>query len=56
MRIAYSPDLDVFPVEPAVAAVVDEAVDAFADAGAVVEEVKLGIKRSQRELSDLWCR
>ncbi|MBM3517037.1 MAG: amidase, partial [Alphaproteobacteria bacterium] len=25
-------------------------------AGARVEPVKLGIKRSQRELSDLWCR
>ena len=38
------------------AAVVAEAVRAFAEAGAVVEEVKLGIKRPQRELSDLWCR
>ena len=56
MKIAWSPDLDVFPVEPAVAEVVAEAVRAFRDAGAVVEEVKLGIGRSQRELSDLWCR
>jgi amidase/aspartyl-tRNA(Asn)/glutamyl-tRNA(Gln) amidotransferase subunit A len=56
MRIAWSPDLDVFPVDPAVAEVVAEAVRALRDAGAVVEEVKLGLKRSQRELSDLWCR
>jgi amidase len=56
MRIAYSPDLDVFPVDPRIAKVVHDAVDAFKEAGAQVEEVKLGLKRDQRELSDLWCR
>jgi amidase len=56
LRVAYSPDLDVFPVDPRIAQVVREAVDAFKEAGAIVEEVKLGIKRDQRELSDLWCR
>jgi amidase/aspartyl-tRNA(Asn)/glutamyl-tRNA(Gln) amidotransferase subunit A len=55
-RIAYSPDLDVFPVAPEVATVVADAVRAFEDAGAKVEEVKLGIDHDQRELSDLWCR
>jgi len=54
-RIAYSPDLDVYPVDPRVAEVVRRAVDAFAEAGAVVEEVKLGVKRDQMELADLWC-
>jgi amidase/aspartyl-tRNA(Asn)/glutamyl-tRNA(Gln) amidotransferase subunit A len=56
MRIAYSPDFGVFPVDPAVAEVVADAVGAFEQAGAHVEEVKLGIARDQRELSDLWCR
>lgn len=56
MRIAYSPDLDVFPVDPRIAKVVGEAVEAFKEAGATVEEVTLGIERDQRELSDLWCR
>ena len=55
-RIAYSPNFDVFPVEPEVAAVVEEAVRGFEEAGARVEQVKLGIERDQRELSDLWCR
>jgi amidase len=55
-RIAYSPDFDVFPVESAVAGAVRDAVRAFQDAGATVEEVKVGIRRSQRELSDLWSR
>ena len=55
-RIAYSPNFDVFPVAPEVAAVVDDAVRAFVEAGARVEQVNLGIERDQRELSDLWCR
>jgi amidase/aspartyl-tRNA(Asn)/glutamyl-tRNA(Gln) amidotransferase subunit A len=56
LRVAYSPDLDVYPVDRRVATVVAEAVRAFADAGAHVEEVKLGITRDQRELSDVWTR
>jgi len=55
-KIAYSPNFDVFPVDRRVAEVVDRAVRAFEEAGAHVEEVKVGIKRPQRELSDLWCR
>jgi amidase/aspartyl-tRNA(Asn)/glutamyl-tRNA(Gln) amidotransferase subunit A len=55
-KIAYSPDLDVYPVAPEVRATVDKAVEAFAEAGATVERVKLGLKRSQRELSDAWNR
>jgi amidase len=55
-RIAYSPDFDVFPVAPEVAGVVADAVRAFEDAGAHVEEVELGIEVDQRSLSDLWCR
>lgn len=56
MRIGYSPNLDVFPIDPQVAETVRRAVDAFAEAGAVVEEVKVGIKLSQQELSELWYR
>jgi amidase len=56
LRIAYSPNFDVFPVDRQVAEVVGRAVRAFEEAGAHVEEVKVGITRPQRELSDLWCR
>jgi len=55
-RIGYSPNLDVFPVDPRVAETVKRAVGAFSEAGAHVEEIKLGIRYSQRELSDLWLR
>jgi amidase len=56
LRMAYSPDFDVYPVAPQVAEIVGSAVQAFAEAGAYIEEVTLGIQRDQRELSDLWCR
>jgi amidase len=56
MRIAYTPDYDVFPIDRRVAGVVADAVRVFEEAGAHVEEVKLGVARDQRELSDLWCR
>jgi amidase len=51
VRIAFSPDLDVFAVDHEVAAVIAEAVRSFEEAGAVVEQVTVGIKHSQLELS-----
>jgi amidase/aspartyl-tRNA(Asn)/glutamyl-tRNA(Gln) amidotransferase subunit A len=56
MRIAYSPNLDVFPIEPQVADTVARAVRAFEDAGAHVEEIKIGLTRPQEELSNVWSR
>jgi amidase len=56
MRIGYSPDMGGFPVDPAVAAVADEAVRALADAGAHVEPVEIRLPCDQRELSDVWSR
>src|SRR5699024_8472561 len=55
-KIAYSPNLDVFPIEKEVASVVGEAVQVFQQAGAHVEEVKINLQRDQKELSDLWSR
>ena len=55
-RIAYTRDYGIFPVDRRVIEVVDKAVKAFEEAGAHVEEVDIEIKRSQRELSDVWCR
>ena len=54
--IAYTRDYGIFPVDKRVIAVVDQAVKAFEEAGARVEEVDVGIRRSQQELSDVWCR
>jgi amidase len=55
-RVAYSPDLGVYPVQAEVACVVEEAVRALEDTGAEVVEVDIDIDLDQRELSDLWCR
>lgn len=55
-KIAFSADLDVFPVDPRIAAAVERAAASFRDAGATVEPVKVGIKRDHNELSDAWCR
>ena len=55
-KIAYTRDYGIFPVDPRVIAVVDKAVAAFEEAGAYVEEVEIGLRRSQKELSDVWCR
>jgi amidase len=55
-KIAYTRDLGVFPVDPAVIGVADQAVTALENAGANIEEVNIGINRSQQELSNIWCR
>ncbi len=55
-RIAYSPDFGVFPVDPAVKALVAEAALAFNDAGAHVEEVTVDLGYPVLDLGDLWCR
>jgi amidase len=54
LKIAYSSNLDIFPVDRGVAETVNRAVRVFEEAGAHVEEVTLGIKRSHKELTDAW--
>jgi len=56
LRIAYSPKLDVFPIDPAIAAVVRDAVDGFHDAGAQVDEIEIGMPGSHDELLTGWLR
>jgi amidase/aspartyl-tRNA(Asn)/glutamyl-tRNA(Gln) amidotransferase subunit A len=55
-KVAYSPDFDVYPIQGGVASTVEEALRGLAEAGATVEVKKVGIKRSQHELSDVWSR
>ena len=50
-------DYDVFPIDRRIAAVVDEAVQAFERGGRARRGgARSGLQRDQRELSDLWCR
>jgi aspartyl-tRNA(Asn)/glutamyl-tRNA(Gln) amidotransferase subunit A len=50
LKVAYSPDLDVFPVEEEIEQVVGDATGALADAGATVEEVSIDHGLSMDEL------
>ena len=56
LRIAYSPRLGSFPVDPAVAAVVRDAVNALAASGFTVEEHEPRIGPHHSELAALWIR
>ena len=51
--MAYSPNLDVFPVETRVSRVVERALAGFADAGAHVKEVEVDIETSRQKLIGL---
>ncbi|MBN9508726.1 MAG: amidase [Alphaproteobacteria bacterium] len=55
-KIGYSRDFGMYPVDPEVLRVTDQAVAALAAAGAQVEEVRIDMRHSQQELSDVWCR
>ncbi|QLG64149.1 amidase [Halorarum salinum] len=54
MRVAYSPDLGIYPVEPAVREVVDEAVGALADAGATVERADPDVDCERGDVLDAF--
>src|SRR2546430_14673125 len=56
LRVAWSPNLGGFPIEREVARVTAEAVRAFEDAGATVDEVNVKFPRGQAELFDAWLR
>lgn len=55
-RIAYSPNFGVYPVDSRVAKSVAEAVKAFEQAGAIVEEVTIDMPYHHRELTELFNR
>lgn len=56
LRVGYTSDFGIYPVERAVADVVAAAVRGFADCGAIVDDAKIALPFDQHELSDLWCR
>lgn len=52
--VAYTPDFGTFPVDDRVRAVVDDAVGAFATAGATVERPGVELPCTHREVTDAW--
>lgn len=55
-RVAFAPTLGDYPVDPAVAAVVKDAVAALAGEGAAIDEVTLDFGASHDALAHLWVR
>jgi aspartyl-tRNA(Asn)/glutamyl-tRNA(Gln) amidotransferase subunit A len=55
LRVAFSPDLGGLRVDPEVAAVVRQAVPAFQEQGAVVEEVRPGFADTAEVIRGLWA-
>ncbi len=56
LRIAYTDDYDLYPVNPEVAAIVRKAAYSLEEAGAHVENVHFRFPHSLREYAELWCR
>jgi Asp-tRNA(Asn)/Glu-tRNA(Gln) amidotransferase A subunit family amidase len=54
LNVAYSPNLGIYPVDPAVREVIDEAVHAFEAAGASVERVDPDLGCTQEELLEVY--
>jgi len=54
LDIAYSPDLGLFHVDPEIRAAIDDAVDAFAEAGANVEETAVEFEYPTDDIQDAW--
>ena len=55
-RIAYSPDLGAYAVDPRIAAVVAAGVRAFEEVGATVEEIEIDSPFSHGEITELYIR
>jgi amidase/aspartyl-tRNA(Asn)/glutamyl-tRNA(Gln) amidotransferase subunit A len=56
LRLAFSPNLGVFAVEPEVAQVVDDCVASLRDADLTIENIDVQLPLDQDELAVLWCR
>ena len=54
LKIAYSPDLGTFPLDPGVRETLDDAVGAFERAGATVEEVDPDFGHTQSDILDAY--
>jgi amidase/aspartyl-tRNA(Asn)/glutamyl-tRNA(Gln) amidotransferase subunit A len=56
IRVAYSPNLDTYPIVSEITQAMARAVAVFEGAGASVEQVRLGFSADHVELGELWCR
>lgn len=54
LKIAYTPALDIYPVQPAIREILDDAITAFEHAGATVDEYTLNLGHTQNEILDAY--
>ena len=55
-KIGFTPDFGVFPTDPEVVRIAEEAAAVFREAGAIVEPVPFHFKHSALEMGETWCR
>ncbi len=55
MKIGFTPDFGIFPVEEEIASICGEAAFSLANAGAKVSFIKPRIPYTVNELAELWC-
>ncbi len=56
MKVAFTEDFGIFPVEPEVRAAVRKTAEKLREAGVIVEDVSFDIKQTAYELGELWCK
>ncbi len=56
LRLAYSRDLGVFAVEPAIDRVVEKCVAKLRESGVRIDEIAVELPLDQDQLAQLWCR
>lgn len=56
LKIAYTDDYDLFPVDEEVKKTVRESAYALKDCGATIEDVKFTFAKSVNEYADMWCK
>ena len=56
MKIGYTADFGIFPVESEVSSAVEKAAFSLESAGAEVEHIDFKINHSALELAEMWCR
>lgn len=56
LRIGYTFDFDLFPVDEQVKKMMNLAIEKANGLGAKVEEIKFNFKHTNKQMSDAWCK
>lgn len=56
LRIAYTPDFGVFPLDSEVRQIIEESLKRFEEAGAIVTPINIHMDYTLTDLAETWCR